>query len=210
MASKGLSRTGTGGHTVARVRKLARRRMIVSPGFQFRTLLPIGVYTLIFAVLVGGLVFFPLQRELNDEPDPRIQVLLQEQLFGLHLRLWPMLLFAAFLASIYALLRSNRVAGPLYRLRQVLQRMAEGDYRGMRFRRGDEFREFEAIVNQLGKRVQVLSTRNRDTLLSVESRVKQLALRLNNEELPKAEVQTALGMILAQLEKIRERPPATR
>ncbi|MFQ5926394.1 MAG: hypothetical protein ACE5MH_03060 [Terriglobia bacterium] len=195
---------------MAKVRKWARRRIVVNAGYQFRTLLPILFYTVVFVVLVGALVFFPLHRELNDEPDPEIQVLLQEQLFGLHVRLWPMLLFAAFLASVYALLRSHHVAGPLYRLRHVLQRMTEGDYRGVRFRQGDEFREFEAIASQLGKKMQMLSTRNRDVLLSVESRVKQLVLRLDKEELPKVDVQTALDAILAQLDKARERVPLTR
>ncbi|MFQ5817883.1 MAG: hypothetical protein ACE5H2_08005 [Terriglobia bacterium] len=41
-------------------------------------------------------------------------------------------------------------------------------------------------------------------------RVKQLALRLDNEELPKAEVQTALDAILGQLAKARERTPVIR
>jgi len=207
MVPKNWSRAGSA--TVAKVRKWARGRIIVNPGFQFRALLPVGVYTVLFAALVGGLVFFPLHRELNAEPDPGIQVLLQEQLFGVHLRLWLMLGLAALLTSLYALRRSHRVAGPLYRLSQVLTRMTEGEYMSVRFRKGDEFREFAAIANQLSKKMQALSTRHRDVLIGAESRVKQLALRLNNEDLPKAEVQNALDAILAQLSKVRERVPTT-
>lgn len=210
MAQKGTAGEGMGARAAAKLRKWARRRIIVNAGFQFRTLVPIAVYTVLFALLAGGLVFFPLHREVNAEPDPDIQVLLQEQLLGLHVRLWPMLLLAAFLAGVYALLRSHRVAGPLYRLNQTLLRMNEGDYRSLRFRQGDEFRELEPIVTQVGKKMQLLSTRNRDTLLSVESRVKQLTLRLNHEELPKEEVLNTLEAILAQIDKARERAPAAR
>lgn len=210
MAQKGTAGAGVGARAAAKLRKWARRRIIVNAGFQFRTLVPIAVYTVLFALLAGGLVFFPLHREVNAEPDPDIQVLLQEQLLGLHVRLWPMLLLAAFLAGVYALLRSHRVAGPLYRLNQTLLRMNEGDYRSLRFRQGDEFRELEPIVTQVGKKMQLLSTRNRDTLLSVESRVKQLTLRLNHEELPKEEVLNTLEAILAQIDKARERAPAAR
>lgn len=210
MAQKGTAGEGMGARAAAKLRKWARRRIIVNAGFQFRTLVPIVVYTVLFALLAGGLVFFPLHREVNAEPDPDIQVLLQEQLLGLHVRLWPMLLLAAFLAGVYALLRSHRVAGPLYRLNQTLLRMNEGDYRSLRFRQGDEFRELEPIVTQVGKKMQLLSTRNRDTLLSVESRVKQLTLRLNHEELPKEEVLNTLEAILAQIDKARERAPAAR
>lgn len=210
MAQKGTAGAGVGARAAARLRKWARRRIIVNAGYQFRTLVPIVVYTVLFAVLTGGLVFFPLHREVNAEPDPDIQVLLQEQLLGLHVRLWPMLLLAAFLAGVYALLRSHRVAGPLYRLNQTLLRMNEGDYRSLRFRQGDEFRELEPIVTQVGKKMQLLSTRNRDTLLSVESRVKQLTLRLNHEELPKEEVLNTLEAILVQIDKARERAPAAR
>lgn len=205
MAMKHSSRPGSG--TVGKMRKWARGRIIVNPGFQFRALLPVGVYTLIFAVLAGGLVFFPLHRELNAEPDPGIQVLLREQLLGIHVRLWPMLGLAALLTCLYALLRSHRVAGPLFRLSQVLMHMADAEYTTVRFRKGDEFREFAHIANQLSKKMQVFSTRHRDVLLSVEGHVKHLALRLNNEDLPKAEVQNALDAILAQLSKARERVP---
>lgn len=211
MASKGSSWVGAGARAAAaKVRKWARRRIIVNAHYQFGTLLPIAVYTVAFALLVGGLAFFPLHRELADEPDPDIQALLQEQLLGLHIRLWPMVLFSAFLASVYSILRSHYVAGPLYRLSQVLQKMTEGDYHGVRFREGDQFREFETIASQLSKKMQALSTRNKDVLLSVESRVKQLVLRLNNEQLPSKDVQSALEGVLAQLDKARERTPATR
>lgn len=210
MPARGSSREMAGARAATRVRKWARRKIIINAGYQFRTLLPILFYTGVFAVLVAGLVFFPLHREWNEEPDLGLRALLQQRLSELHWQLWPMLLLAAFLALGYALLRSHHVAGPFYRLRHVLQRMIEGDYRGVRFRRGDEFREFEAIVSQLGKKMQMLATRNRDVLMSVESRVKQLALRLDNEELPKAEVQTALDAILGQLAKARERTPVIR
>jgi len=207
MVVKNWWRPGSG--TGAKMRKWARGRIIVNPSFQFRTLLPVGLYTLLFAVLAGGFAFLPLYRELSAEPDPGIQVLLREQLLDLHVRLWPMLGLAALLTCLYVLLRSHRVAGPLFRLSQVLTRMTEGEYTNVRFRKGDEFREFASITNQLGKKMQALSTRHRDVLLSVESRVKQLALRLNNEDLPKTEVQNALDAILAQLSKARERVPTT-
>lgn len=210
MASKSSSWERARARVVSRVRRWARRRIIVNPGYQLRTLLPIAVYTVALALLLGGLALFPLHRDLNAEPDPDIQAILQDQLFQLHLQLWPMLLFAAFLAAVYALLRSNYVAGPLYRLSLVLERMGEGDYRGARFRQGDEFREFEAITNHLAKKMQALSNRNRDILVSVENRVKQLVQRLNEEDLPNDDLQQALDGILAQLDKARERAPVSR
>lgn len=207
MAAKPHERTP---RSVGRMRRWVRRRIIVNPSYQLRSLLPIGIFMGTYAVLLGALVFYPLHHSLDGEPDPGIRVLLAEQLNTLHLRMWPLLVMAGLLAAVYALLRSHRVAGPLYRLEKTLAELAQGDVKNIRFREGDEFREFEHLVNQLAKKMNLLAMRNRDILLTVESRVKNLSVRLANEEVPQNEVQETLNTILSQLGKTQELAPRGR
>ncbi len=186
---------------VAGVRKWSRRRLMVNPAYQLRTLLPIGVLIFAYGILLGGLVFYPLHSEVSAEPDPVIRVLLSELLLTLHLRMWPLLAFAGLVAVLFALLRSHRVAGPLYRLDKVLRGMARGQVHHVRFREGDEFREFELLANQLAQKMKLLATRNRDTFETVQFRTRNLSARLRKEDLSKQEVQEALEAILEQLGK---------
>jgi hypothetical protein len=173
----------------------------VNPAYQLRTLLPIGVLIFAYGILLAGLVFYPLHSEVSAEPDPVIRVLLSELLFTLHLRMWPLLAFAGLVAGLFALLRSHRVAGPLYRLDKVLRGMARGQVHHVRFREGDEFREFELLANQLAQKMKLLATRNRDTFETVQFRTRNLSARLRKEDLSKQEVQEALEAILEQLGK---------
>lgn len=193
---------------LARARRWARRRIIVNPAYQLRSLLPVAVFMTIYAVLLVGLAFYPLHRAVNAEPDPGIQALLAEQLLSLHVRMWPLLGMAALVAGTFALVRSHRVAGPLYRLNKTLNELVQGEVKkDVRFREGDEFREFESLTNQLAKKMQLLSTRHRDVLLTMQGRVKNLSVRLAKEDVPKTEACQALDDILTQLSKVLSLAP---
>ena len=108
---------------------------------------------------------------------------------------------AGALSAFYTLRRSIRVAGPLYRLGQVLQRMTQGKYRPARFRDGDEFREFEGLTHRLARRMEILSKGNVNLASRMESRLVRLKARLEVEDVPKETLQKELDGILAELEK---------
>ena len=116
------------GIAAGKVRSWVRRRIIVNPSFQFRMLLPIVMFVLIEVLLLAGFLIYPLHRNASMDPNPVVQALLSEQALGLHVKLWPLVGFSAVLASMYTLVRSHRVAGPLYRLQQGLEGMTVGKF----------------------------------------------------------------------------------
>ena len=80
-------------------RARVQRRIIVDPEFQWRMVMPIVLFVIIFVVLAGGFVFFPLYRDAAYDPNPIVRALLDEQILSLHIRLWPMLIIAALLSG---------------------------------------------------------------------------------------------------------------
>ena len=169
-------------------------------------LLPVVVFAVLQAVLLGVAVFYPLHRNAVQDPDPLAQAILSEQLLSFHVRLWPMFIFAGALASIYTLVRSNRVAGPLYKLKRNLLLMVEGEYRDMRFRQGDELRDFEAVANRLGQRMEALSSGNLRKMARIEGRIKWLKTRLGMEDLHPRDIERELDNLLSELGPIQLLP----
>src|SRR5579859_6254110 len=100
--------------------------------------MPLVVYCCLLAVLLVPAVFYPLYRDASMDPSPIIRGFLSARIVGLHAQFWPAFILATFVASLYALHRSNRLAGPLYKLKIVLNLLGEGKPIALHFRKGDE------------------------------------------------------------------------
>lgn len=189
--------------TPGRGRRWVRRRIIINASFQFRMVTPIALFALVLGFLVGGFMFYPLQQNASQDPNPVVRALLSEQVTSLHVRFWPMLALAAIVVSLYTLVRSNRVAGPLYKLRHVLNMLAEGKYPSLRFRNGDELREFEETTNRLAKRLESLAAAHLRRMTTVERRLKWLRARLETQNVPRIEMASELDALLAEFSQVQ-------
>lgn len=187
---------------------VVRRRFWVNPGYQLRSLAPLGVLVVLYAVLLGGFGFFPLQQAAQAEPDLASRALLVEQLFSLHLRVWPLLGVAGLAAGALALRQSHRTAGPIYRLNRILAEMAQGESGHVRFREHDEFRDLAGPLSQVDKNLRLQVTRQRDVLLNLEGRLKGLRARAATQYLTRDELVEALEAILTPLRRALESPAA--
>lgn len=186
-----------------KARRWVRRRIIVDSSFQLRMLTPIALFLAVFAILTGAFVFFPLYRHAAYDPDPVARALLGEQLLSLHVRLWPMMVIAALVASIYTLVRSNRVAGPLFKLKRGLMQMMTGEYQKIQFRSGDEFRDFEEVANRLAQSIDALSASSARKTAAIEGRLKFLKSRLEVRDLAKSEILSELDDLIEQVSQVQ-------
>ena len=187
------------------------RRLLIEPGFQLRAQISVLVCILLFALFVGTVLFVPQHHSVSQEPDVGVRALLRQQLYDIHLRLWPLLLVAGLFAVYIGLRWSRRVAEPLHRLHLHLKEMAEGEFRPLHFRPGVEFRIFEEDANLLSRKMQMLATRNRDALLAVYGYVNKLRERLAaGDVIPRADLEETATAILSQLEKIPDILPSRR
>ena len=182
----------------SKVRASVKRQIIVNAGFQLRQLVPLAVYFSLLMVLLVPAVFYPLYRDASLDPSPIIRAFLSARILSLHAQFWPAFGVATVFASLYTLIRSNRLAGPLYKLRIVLMQLAEGKSIGLRLRKGDELREFEDVMSRLAKRMELLSAGNVRQLSIIQKRIKWLRARLEMQQLESNEICKELDDLLKE------------
>ena len=200
---EGTKKRGRGREAVAKARRWVRRRIVIDSSFQFRMLMPIVVFLGIFLVLTGAFVFVPLYMHATNDPNPTVRALLTEQLLNFHVRLWPMVGIATLVSCIYTLMRSNKVAGPLFKLKRALMQMMVGEYEKIRFRKGDELQEFEDVANRLAVTIDSITTSAQRKTATVEKRLKFLKSRLEVRDLPKNEVLEELDELIEQVSQVQ-------
>mgnify|MGYP006266963047 CR=1 FL=1 len=79
--------------------RAAPRPLLGDPASEERWLVPIAVFTFVLMLTVLGFVFLPLHRAVRLEPDPTIKAVLADQVYLLHIRLWPLVALAAMVAA---------------------------------------------------------------------------------------------------------------
>lgn len=185
-----------------RKRPWTRRQLIVDPPFQYRMLLPIIVFTIVQVVLLVMMMFYPLYHSAEREPNQLVQAGLFNQILDVHVCLWSVLGFTSLFAGAYTLFRSNRVAGPIYKLRQGLVQLASGEYPRIKFRDKDELREFEPVTDLLSQRLAYLASSNALQLDQFGQRLQFLRNRLQMQPVSRADVERELNSIIVDFSQV--------
>jgi hypothetical protein len=131
--------------------KLSRHRLWVDPPFQFRLLARLGLYLLlyIFVVVHIGFAFHMMADIAANGVHEGIGGVYLEFLASQRILLITLILTAPII--FYSMLKfSHRVAGPLFRCKQVMQEMVEGNTAPEFIpRKHDLMRDFVQVFNQL-------------------------------------------------------------
>jgi hypothetical protein len=179
--------------------------LLIDMGFQLREIFPLLFFVVVYALLLGGALFLPLQEKIAEEPDMGVRVILQSNMNEIHLRLWPLLLVAGLAAVYFRIYRSLRVLKPVYRLHHTLGEIAAGEHPAFRVLPREEFRFLEEDIAQLNQKMKLLSSRNRDILLNIHTQVRKMNERVASGEIvPRADLEEFLAGVRAQLEKAPE------
>jgi hypothetical protein len=131
-----------------------RKTILVYPTFQIRMialqLLIIGGAILpVFAAIRGAFAeLSSLAAEAGLPADHSFYRLMELQKQELYSRLGPALALALFASAVVTVFLSDRLAGPIVRLRRVFREMGEsGEVQTIRFRRHDFFGDLPPIMN---------------------------------------------------------------
>jgi len=132
--------------------RFRRRKILVQPGYQLRVAATILVLILAYSLLLGFLVFYPLQVQFGSVANREEQFWLAREIIDLHTRFWSSVLVVGILVAIQSIFVTHRVVGPAYHLRRIIEGFIAGRY-DMRahLRRWDRLKELEAAVNALGE-----------------------------------------------------------
>jgi hypothetical protein len=113
----------------------------------------LGAFLLLFFLGII-LVFAPsMLRLLTGTTLTELEPASQEFLI-LHHRIWPAVLFILVGMFLYTLRLSHRIAGPIYRINSVLQRMMKGEYPNqVVLRTGDHFHSTAKLLETLSRQL---------------------------------------------------------
>ena len=134
-----------------------KRRAIIVEGFQTQLVVTLVVWAGALLLVFAALLIGPLVWQLTRSTPSSREVELAAALLHLHERLW-LPLAALFLGLGFVFMRvTHRVAGPLYRFRQVFARVESGDLTmRVRIREDDylhqECRDLNAMIGGLRER----------------------------------------------------------
>lgn len=132
--------------------KFRRRKVLIQPWYQLRVAATILLFILGYSLVLGFLMFYPLQQELAVSANPEQQFWIARQVLELHKRFWPAVLVVASLVAVQSIFVTHRVVGPAYQLQRVVEGYAAAKYdRRAHLRRWDRLKELETAVNALGE-----------------------------------------------------------
>jgi HAMP domain-containing protein len=156
--------------------KFRRRRVLVQPGYQLRVAATVLVCILGYSLLLGFLVFYPLQQEYQAATNPEQQLWLARQVLELHARFWPGVLVVALLVAVQSMFVTHRIVGPAYHLRRVLDQLASGRVEvRAHLRRWDRLKDLELATNGLAEELERAAAergRERERLLAALAAVR--------------------------------------
>jgi methyl-accepting chemotaxis protein len=156
---------------------ITRRRpyFIVDRSLQYRLLALVIIYTATVVVFLGICLFVPdILDMLNEDLGLEVRAAAAERLLSIHARVWPAIIALVCLFGIHSIRISNRLFGPLYRLRWAFGNICKGDLSfRMTFRKGDYLHREEAAVNDmialLAKKWRTVQTTALDALRSLDT-----------------------------------------
>ncbi|MFQ5848368.1 MAG: hypothetical protein ACE5IQ_11950 [Candidatus Methylomirabilales bacterium] len=105
-----------------------KRRRILIDRFQYRLLVINLLYSLTIVLIFAATLFLPLILQLESGT---LSIMEQgevaTQFLSLHARVWPALFVIFALLALHSIVVSHRIAGPLYRFRNIFRAVGEGD-----------------------------------------------------------------------------------
>jgi hypothetical protein len=160
--------------------KFRRRKYIVKPGFQVKNALIVILSIILYSLILGVFIFYPLSGELVSALGIDEQANVSATILHLHERIWPGLLVVAVLAGVHVILSTHRVVGPVYRFETFLADLAKGDFSSrVRLRKGDNFRETEEVINRLADYLDDVKTCDDEFHAGMKRRFKDFSQTLN-------------------------------
>jgi methyl-accepting chemotaxis protein len=178
------------------VRLFRRRNFLVDKNLQFRIIAASLGYVAFYIVMLSVVTFGPIFMEMRSAyPGSYRAYLLANSFLYLHRHMWPAVLFIMIAVCIHALFFSHRMAGPMYRFRQIFKALTAGKVPGQqRLRKGDYLQAEMALINEMLSSLQSKISQIQETQKAVAASIAGIVQR--SHALPDRE----LGLLVEELE----------
>jgi methyl-accepting chemotaxis protein len=165
--------------------KPKRRRYFIDPKFQLSHLAGYAIGTIVIVLVVGGVV---ANLFLFKLPKTKVEQSLWGQEFLLHL-MW-VILAATVAACVRAVFVSHKIVGPLFRLKNVMRAVGQGDLSyQMQFRARDRLQDVGVAFDEMIQGLRNLVLLDRTFAGQVSKTAKRAGQMLEGGELTPDRVQ---------------------
>jgi len=161
---------------------LSRKKIIVKPEFQVKLALTFFISIIVYSLILGVVIFYPLYSSLNAATTIEEQARISSIVLFLHHRVWIGFVIVAFLAALQTIFASHRVVGPMYRFEKAVEELKKGNYAiRIRIRKRDEFKEMEGLLNGLAEILELKHNRANQLHSDVRTRLETISALLEAE-----------------------------
>ncbi|NQT90419.1 MAG: hypothetical protein HQ558_04100 [Candidatus Omnitrophica bacterium] len=160
-----------------------RKQYIIKRAFQFKYTGTILFFIFLTAILSCGVVYFATFPYLSEKlanvyPQGRLTAVLGSAYTKLFLSTALMVPIAVW----FGIILSHRVAGPWYRLENIIRGIAEGDHTlEVKLRKGDELQSLAGAINTLTKSLRDMGQENLEVLSLMDETLGALKGELERE-----------------------------
>jgi len=146
---------------------------VINRSLQYRFLAIIIVYSFVIVLFLAVFMFVPEIMRLQDQSLPfDARAAAADKMLTLHARVWPAILLVICLVALHSFRFFHRLIGPLYRFRQIYERVRNGELNlKVKIRKKDYLHEEEAALNDM---LETLSRKWRNMQQTTENALRSL------------------------------------
>lgn len=160
----------------------SRKKILISPADQLRLAVSLFVYIIVYSIILGFMIFYPLYNMLEASTTIEEQALISGIVLYLHKRVWLGLFIVAVLGAVNTVISTHKFVGPMYRFQLMVKELIGGNYVArVRIRKRDRFREMEKLLNGLADGLELEKSRNQQFYADIKTRLETVSAMLEAE-----------------------------
>lgn len=183
-----------------------RRKYLIDRKFQLKYAVSILIFILItffiFTVIFYQVGFLPLLEKLrNVYPETRLFIILR----GVYKNLIISFLLLLVVALGFAIFKSHKIAGPLFRLKYHIRQMSSGDFSTrVKLRKKDELKILADELNLLSQNIGLLIEEANNLIQRMQLALDELHSKIKARPAEYASLAETLSRLETEIEQFRE------
>ena len=189
--------------------KVRRKRYIINKSFQLRYATMTIILMIAVSVILFGTIYISIWSVLIESFEGTgASLVLDRVLAELNIVLFQRILIIIFVGMLAAgaivTLVVHRIAGPIYRLKRILESIGEGNLPApIKFRKRDELHDLAAAVNKMLAGLKTMKASNSQLLERVVSSLEKIAEELRQDKPPSAEALKTIDELTKHIKEFK-------
>ncbi len=181
-----------------------RKIFLIKRGLQFRYMFSVVMIMLISALIVGWSIYYSIWSKIAD-PASFQYAELDTIWTNVNMLLFIRVPILVVFVSLFSLILSHKIAGPVYRFEQSSKKIANGDLSlRIKLRQGDELTELADIFNKMTENLETFVVKDREVIEKVIGIINQVPMTLKQDEIDEEEKERIILELTEVVTELKE------